>query len=477
MDNFIGQLLAEQPYFKDPKKTFTRALDLLVESGESAPGIGTLLGGYIFFYGISSKFTDIEAVSSTLFSAFSQANEDVETYDQKRIAVPFGSLIHDLGENPRPIFVHMSLMEGKISNEMFEFPGASPISLELNETLGVAAKLFLRESDSIVLAAVPLGILSLRNPVENDYIFEKMNAGRLVGYAILFVRSDISSMASGFQEEIVTVERVLQILWLIGNSKEEFHLFKYERKAREEFMGEVMHRWVVTNGPPLDVLEQLKAKAESGNREALLECAERRLPKTNIELARSFYNEFDRFLTEKGPVLVDVGEFCRKLAKDFEEQYETQVLIEETVSRRALILESEFAFCIRELLYNANKRATKMPIRLLLRELDDVSRDLVLQNVYVDDRQQMQSVFFRIVVENEGRGVDPRFKEKIFEAHVQLNPHEDKDRVIYSKKRGMGLFLVRRYIQEHFGGFIFEHGEFLENARFTIILKAEGTVT
>src|SRR5262249_39924326 len=68
----------------------------------------------------------------------------------------------------------------------------------------------------------------------------------------------------------------------------------------------------------------------------------------------------------------------------------------------------------------------------------------------------------RLEVSDNGCGVPPEYKEKIFEQFFSRRPHGEVG-------TGLGLFYVRRVVRAH-GGTIREAGQFGKGARFIIEL-------
>jgi len=489
MQDIIQDVLQKYPYFEKEREALDYALDKLtgklstVEGKQSSPG--SILEGTLFFYGSESKYLEIEGSSKGIRDRAAEVSD----YDKKRVIIPEYSVLYELEKNKNPLMILLEATDSEVRMaKVFEFKNPSrlptelSIEFELNESIKEASEVllkFLKEKNvsSIFVFASPLGVLKIGTGVPKEQFFETSKFGNLTGYAILFTLPDIDQQGLPSNGLLDELEGAMQVLWIIGNPMDRFKLFKYERKGRENFMADVIHRTRSRFSPLIEFVTNATFLIKNDRipelKNTLAEVEQ------DIDTAEEYLEKLESFLGETSLSYIDLDSFCATILKSFQKAYPPPpiIKIKGKTNAKILALKSEIRFCIEQLLYNAYKRKNliRKPIELLMtNKLNPVVLQKIEKNIHKADSEILRKSYVQISVKNYGLGIPVEFKETIFNPRIRLIKNENTglleiEEISNDPPRGMGLYLVKKYIEQHYGGLVFEDGDPGKFARFNMI--------
>lgn len=293
----------------------------------------------------------------------------------------------------------------------------------------------------------PLGTTSLVARLPAEQRTQQIRGGLLDGYLSL---SLLTGAPDGeiLPSEASALREFLALCWVITLAQDDLHLFASERAAREEFMSEVVHRVRRVTGPVLKFVSDLKDGG--GKEERVRYLLERRL--TSLEPGRigRYLSQLEAHVGERHPEQLDLDSFVNGVVAAFNKSYEQKVPIRGLTRLTMVAFSSEIEFCVQELLLNAVKYgAPAAPIQVHLQRAPLPA---------TNDSRWSAEPRFRLSVMSGGE-IPPKLKDVIFLPRVRVDRSEGSPaQKTAPLGRGMGLFLVKRYVERHYGGQAWEDG-------------------
>lgn len=474
-DRVLHQVLSRFPYFEKESNALGYALDLLTgrESTNGADGPAgaiNLIEATVFFYGTHSSYLVIEGASEGI-----RKLPGASAYDNKVIIPPDGSFLYRLEISKNPMLGLVARSQQLVElRQTVEFVSGTPTEFKtvpsLNQTLHDVADFLLSRHglSQLIVAASPLGVLDLNVPVPTEQLFITPRHGMLVGYAVFFLKVPEGGAPSLVgRASISEINNALQVLWIICSGRDRYKLFKYERMGREEFMSDILHRVRAQTVPADRALRKIRKLIEQGQERASIDYVRRNVPLLLTE-ERNYIARLEEFVGLEDPQSIDIDAVCLKAVSELQANYPyaAKFFLEGSTGRTVVGLKSEVGFSIDELLYNAHKYADpEHQIHIGLTTASDPEVDRRLrERVHEDDFEQVKAKLVRITIVNHGGGIPEAEKENIFKRKYTLRKAQDG---------GMGLYLVRKYIEEHHGGLVYEDGVPDEFTRIQVVLIAD----
>lgn len=494
-NEILLEILKEFPYFKKyssggSQKRHPGTYDLIDFTLDKIISTSMdILESAVFLYGDQSRFSDIIGASSRIKSLnkdsnireslSNQVSAFLDDYDETRFVIPKNSIIHYLNINKNPLLINLinyPKRSPKI-NSIIEFKkhknslskNVITRNLLLNASLRDSSKVLYFYNNNlkyINILMAPLGLLNINESVPEEKLFEMKKYGSLTGYVIFYAKDKRLPDGSIDPSIINQFERAMQVLWIICNSFDEFHITKLERIARENFYSEITHQFNSGLYPLLSALESFKEEDFQEGWNTLKE--------VNFKGLYKFVEFLNSPIGENNITRFSIDKLIKSVIKETKSFFPDINLFFHGKGKNIYAYESEIIFCIYELINNARKYHSSCLIDLELFTEKDLNQKNDLEKSFrnkLDFEKQIYILknFVCITIKNDG-GIPNKYKETIFESRKRIinnNITIDKG----TTPRGQGLYLIKKFIEQNHGGIVFEDGIPNNYARFRIILQ------